>query len=270
MSSSSSSRRQWPLAAASRGGGESERLVAALARCALLSGIPVEQLEEVAAVCATATIAAQEHVFAEGDPCGGLWVIAAGRVRLYHSDSQGRQQVVSFRGPSDLLELAPALDGRAYSASALTLEECDLVYVSRATLASLGQRFPVTIRNTLEQLCTEVRQRDIATAIASLRDARGRVICTLVEMANQYGVRTEGGGVGIDFRLTRQDIADRSGVTLETSIRVLSDLQRRELVRTRAQSIEIVAIEGLRSLGECGECELDCSVFAKQRPRVPV
>ena len=89
-------------------------------------------------------------------------------------------------------------------------------------------------------------------------------------MADQYGVRTGDGGVSIDYRLTRQDIADRSGVTLETSIRVLSDLQRRGLVRTRAQCIEILEVERLRTLGECGECELDCSVFAKPRPRVLV
>lgn len=270
MTAPTSSRRQWSAPTASGGGGESERLVGVLAQCALLFGMPMDQLEEVASVCTTVSIAPQEHVFAEGDPCGGLWVIAEGRVRLYHADAQGRQQVVSFRGPSDLLELAPALDGRAYSASALTLEECDLVYVPRATLASLGERFPVTIRNTMSQLCMEVRQRDIATAIASLRNARGRVLCTLLFMADQYGVRTGDGGVSIDYRLTRQDIADRSGVTLETSIRVLSDLQRRGLVRTRAQCIEILEVERLRTLGECGECELDCSVFAKPRPRVLV
>ena len=240
-----------------------------LAQCPLLFDIPPDQLGEVAELCTVVVLLAQEHVFSEGEPCRGIWVIAQGRVRLYHADAQGRQQVVSFRGPHDPLELAPALDGRAHSASALAMDDCELVFVPRAAMVSLAQRFPVTIRNTLDQLCLELRQRDIATAIAALRDARGRVGCTVLQLARRYGARTEGGAVVIDYRLTRQDIADRSGVTLETSIRVLSELQRRGLLRTRAQYIEIVNVEALRTVCECAECELDCSVFAAPRPRLP-
>lgn len=243
------------------------RLVEVLANCPLLFDIPVSQLDDIAKVCTIVSVKAQEHAFLEGEPCRGIWVIAKGRVRLYHADAQGRQQVVSFRGPHYPLELAPALDGRPHTANAMAMEDCELVFVPRATMSALATKFPVTIRNMLDQLCLEVRQRDIAVAIASLRDARGRVGCTILQMARQYGSTTKCGTIAIDYRLTRQDIADRSGVTLETSIRVLSDLQRRALVSTRAQYIEILNLEGLRKLCECGECELDCSVFAKQRPR---
>ncbi len=242
-------------------------LVEVLANCPLLFDIPIAQLDEVAKDCSIVSVKAQEHAFLEGEPCRGIWVIARGRVRLYHADAQGRQQVVSFRGPNYPLELAPALDGRPHTANALAMEDCELVFMPRAAMSLLAVKFPITIRNTLDQLCLEVRQRDIAVAIASLRDARGRVGCTILQMARQYGVQTQCGTINIEYRLTRQDIADRSAVTLETSIRVLSDLQRRGLVRTRAQNIEILSLEGLRKLSECDECELDCSVFAKPRPR---
>ncbi len=243
------------------------RLVDALRACPLLFGMAEEDLEDIASMCSTATFEAQEQIFAEGEPSRGLWVLAEGRVRLYHADAEGRQHVVSFRGPHAPLELASALDGRPHSASAVALDACSLVFVPRATLTTLSRQYPITIRNVLDQLCLELRQRDIATAIASLRDARGRICCTLLQLGRQYGKR-ECDGIRIDYRLTRQDVADRSAVTLETAIRVLSDLQRKGIVRTQAQMIDILDLAGLEHSSECSDCELDCSVFATPQPRL--
>ena len=243
------------------------RLVDVLRSCPLLFGIDDDDLEQIASVCSVATFQPQEQIFAEGEPCRGLWVLAEGRVRLYHADAEGRQHVVSFRGQHAPLDLAPALDGRAHSAGAVALETCTLVFVPRATLVTLGRDYPITIRNVVDQLCVELRQRDIATAIASLRDARGRICCTLLMLAREYGARVPD-ALRIDYRLTRQDVADRSAVTLETAIRVLSDLQRKGIIRTQAQLIDIVDLPGLQHSSDCQECELDCSVFAQPQPRV--
>ena len=242
------------------------RLVEVLRACPLLFGIGDEDLADIASVCTTTAFQPQEQIFAEGEPCRGLWLLAEGRVRLYHADAEGRQHVVSFRGPHSPLDLAPALDGRAHSASAVALEACTLVFLPRPTLVTLSREYPITIRNVLDQLCVELRQRDIATAVASLRDARGRICCTLLQLARQYGLRMPD-SLRIDYRLTRQDVADRSAVTLETAIRVLSDLQRKGIVRTQAQVIEILDLAGLQHSSECQECELDCSIFANPQPR---
>ena len=240
-------------------------LVAVLERCPLLAGLDSREVAEVAALCRFHGFAAQTDVFVEGQRCDGLWVLATGRVRLYHSAADGRQHVVSFRGPSSALELGPALDRRTYTATATALEDSVLVFVPRPVISQLAQRYPVTVRNTIDQLCLELRQRDIATAVATLKDARGRIGCALLQLARQYGVDTTD-GLRIGFRLTRQDIADRSGVTIETAIRVLSDLQRQAILRTSAQMIEILDMGRLQDPTNCGECQFDCSVFGPGLP----
>ncbi len=241
---------------------ENKRLVSVLERCPLLAGLERREVEDIAALCRFQPFPAQADIFVEGQACDGLWVLASGRVRLYHSAADGRQHVVSFRGESSALELGPALDGRTYTATATALEDCVLVYVPKAVLSHLARNYPLTVRNTIEQLCLELRQRDIATAVATLKDARGRIGCTLLQLARQYGHRTPG-GVRIGFRLTRQDIADRSGGTIETAIRVLSDLQRQGVLRTQAQVIEILDVRRLQHPTNCGECQFDCSVFGQ-------
>jgi CRP-like cAMP-binding protein len=111
-------------------------------------------------------------------------------------------------------------------------------------------------------LCREVRQRDIVTAIGSLKDARGRIACCLLQLAREFGVR-EGQTIRIAYRLTRQDIADRAGVTIETAIRVLSEYQQQGIIRTQSQIIEILDVPRLQEPPQCGECQFDCSVFAR-------
>jgi CRP/FNR family transcriptional regulator len=238
-----------------------DRTVAALQRFPLVAGLTREEIAEIAAQCSLHRIPAHKRVFEEGERSKGLWVITAGRVRLHHLMADGRQHVVGFRAPTAALDLSSALDGRPYTATATTMDDAELVLVPRGLLQELGKLYPVTVRNAIDLLCLEVRQRDITTAIAVLKDARGRIGCALLQLARQFG-RKQGGVLRIDYRLTRQDIADRSGVTVETAIRVMSDMQQRGVLRTESQVIEILEMEHVRDSASCEDCQFECSVFA--------
>ena len=252
-----------PGRAASQG---HERTVAALERCPLVAGLSRDEIEEILSRSTVQYFAAHRRVFDEGDRSRGAWIVADGRVRLHHLMADGRQHVGGFRAAGAALELTSALDGRPYMSTATTLEPSELVLVPSVVVSDLARHYPITIRNAIEQLCLEVRQRDITTAIASMKDARGRVGCTLLWLARQFGV-TEDKKIRIDYRLTRQDIADRSGVTIETAIRVMSDLQQRGIIKTQSQIIEILDIEKVRDPTRCEECQFDCSVFASAHPQ---
>ncbi|MBE7519458.1 MAG: Crp/Fnr family transcriptional regulator [Thermoflexaceae bacterium] len=229
--------------------------------CPLVFGLDDAGLEEVASLCTMVTFDAREQLFAEGEIDNVLWILMTGRVRLYHSDPEGRQLVVGFPAPHIPLDLA-ALDGRPHTVGATALEFCRVLLISQAARVIIARRFPATVVNTMRQLSRDLRQRDISHTVLSFRSARGRICCTLVQLAEQYGVR-QSTGVKINFRLTRQDLADRSGVTLETSIRVVSDLQRRGVIATKSRVIEIIDSGELEEWSGCRECELDCTVFAK-------
>ena len=241
------------------------RVLAALSRCPLLAGLTPEELNGVADRCGWSAFEARTDVFVEAQPCDRLWILESGRVRLYQSGPDGRQQVVGFPSPGAALELGPALDGRPYATTSTTLEPSALIFLPRAALGALSRRYPDTVRNAIDQLCLELRQRSILGAIAALKDARERVHCTLVQLAYQYGKRANG-GVRIEYKLTRQDIADRAGITLETAIRIMSELQHRGVVRTESQIVELLDVKALRDTAECADCQLDCSLFGPYRP----
>lgn len=237
------------------------RTLAALKLSPLVAGLSAQEVEQIASHCSLYRIAPHRRVFEAGDRSKGLWVLTSGRIRLHHMMADGRQHIVGFRAPPNTLDLSSALDGRPYSASATTIDESELVLVPRSELSELGRRYPLVIRNAIDLLCLEVRQRDIATAIAALKDARGRIGCALLQLARQFGV-AEGSACRIDYRLTRQDIADRAGVTVETAIRVMSDLQHRGIIRTESQVIEILDVAQIDMGAGCEDCQFECSVFA--------
>jgi len=233
-----------------------------LGMCALFAGLSRDDLEAMGRHTQHQQFPAQKDVFTEGERCDGLWVVDSGRLRLYHTSVEGRQQVLGFRSAGAALELGPALDGRPFTVSATSHEGASLVFLPRAALLDIS-RHPPMARNIIDQLCIELRQLDIATAVATLKDARRRVYCAILRLAQQFGLRTTSGSIRIDYRLTRRDVADVSGVTLETAIRVLSDLQRRSIVRTRSQVIEILDLEGLEHPSACADCQLSCGIVDK-------
>jgi CRP-like cAMP-binding protein len=235
--------------------------VQSLRECTIVDGLSQEEIAAIAAQCTFHRVDAHQNLFEEGDESEGLWILLEGRFRIHHEMADGRQQVVGFRAPTAALELSSALDGRPNMATATALEPAVVMLVPRPALRALSQNYPATVRNVINLLCLEVRQRDIVNAIGSLKDARGRVACSLLQLARQFGKRN-GDATTIAYRLTRQDIADRSGMTIETAIRVLSEFQQQDIIRTRAQIIEILDKERLQDLPRCAQCQFDCSVFS--------
>jgi len=238
------------------------QIIDVLKRCPLTFGIDEGSLEEFVPLCGLLTFKRHDQIFAEGEPSRGLWVLVHGRVRLFHSDAEGRQVLIGFPEPYSPIDLPAALDRGPHTVCAVTLERSQVLFFSLGALVQLAARFPDTRRNALRELCRDLRQRDISHAVSALRDARGRICCTLLQLVKQYGIPRLS-EVAIDYRLNRQDVADRSCVALETASRVMSELQRGGLLETRSHRIYILNQAAIQAYSECRHCEMDCSVFAK-------
>lgn len=239
------------------------RVSVALRKCALVSGLDDTEVASIAARTSIQRVGANRRLFEEGEDCRGLWIVTAGRVRLLHLMADGRQHAVGFHAPTTPLDLGAALDGRPYMTTAVTLVESEVVLVPKPLLNELARDYPVTIRNAITQLCLEVRERDITAAIAALKDARGRIGCSLLQLARQFGI-SENSTIRIAYPFTRQHIADRSGVTVETAIRVMSEMQQQGIISTDNQIITIHDLKNIRESINCEGCQFECSVFAER------
>src|SRR5690348_1093876 len=78
-----------------------------------------------------------ELIFSEGEPCAGLWVIEAGRVRIFKSSPAGREQVLAIEAPGNSVAELPVFDGGNYPASAAAVDSTTLLFVSKQEFHSL-------------------------------------------------------------------------------------------------------------------------------------
>lgn len=200
-----------------------------------------------------------EQLFAEGEAAAGLWFVTAGRVRLSRRDTRGREIVTAFQGPGAALDLAAALDGHAHSATAVATDATELLFVSRAQLVTMLDD-PALRARLYGLIGREMRQRDVLMRVLYTKKAQARVYCSLLHLAQCFGIG-EGGAAAISGALRRQDIADLTGIRIETAIRIMSDLEKRDIIHTANQEIRLLDREQLMVLNGCLTCRCDCSVF---------
>lgn len=223
----------------------------------LFVGVDPRAVTEVASECAIVPVDAHHTLFEEGGQCVGLWILAKGRMRLFHADPDGRQLVLKFCKAGEAVQLSAAIDGGSHGLTGTTLEHSILMLVPGRVLRETMQSQPAFARNVVDALCLMLRRVNVGATTREFLNTASRIRCALMQFAYLYGVPSRD-GVSIDYRLTRQDIADYVGVTIETAIRAVSQMQREGSVATHSAMIEIRDVATFAEAAGCGSCQFDC------------
>jgi CRP-like cAMP-binding protein len=155
------------------------------------------------------------EIFGENEPADYLYKVVSGSVRTYKILSDGRRQVGGFYLPGDLFGLEFA-DEHTLSAEAIS--DAKVLVVKRSTLTALAGHDALVAQQlfnlTGRELC-RVQDR----ILLLVKSAQERVASFLLEMAERVS------GNSIDLPMSRQDIADYLGLTIETVSRTLTSLE---------------------------------------------
>jgi CRP/FNR family cyclic AMP-dependent transcriptional regulator len=155
-------------------------------------------------------------VVTEGDHTDGLYVILAGRVKVYVADPDGRELVLGEMGGGEYFG-EMVLDGGPRSASIQTLEKTRFAVVDRASFVAHLNANPAFAHRMVRNLIRRVRKLTANVKSLAMLDVYGRVARLLLEMAGEEGV--------VQGRLTHQQIASRIGSSREMVSRIMKDLQ---------------------------------------------
>jgi CRP/FNR family cyclic AMP-dependent transcriptional regulator len=155
----------------------------------------------------------------EGDGADSLFILLAGRVKVYSTNADGKEVVITTHSAGEYVgELA--LDGGVRSASVMTLEPTTCSVVSGASLREFIAAYPDFAAHLIRKLIRRVRQATESVKSLALEDVYARVIRLLADLSDPG----EGGKRRLRERLTQQDIADRVGASREMVSRILKDL----------------------------------------------
>jgi CRP/FNR family cyclic AMP-dependent transcriptional regulator len=196
--------------------------------------LPAPLIEKMAALATTRTFGKNAIIVSEGDETDSLYIVLAGRAKVFVADENGREVQLNQIGPGEYFGEV-TLDGGPRSASVMALEECRCAVVKRAELSAFLERNPEFARHLVRKLAHRVRLLTESVRSLALMDVYGRVARLLLELAEERD-----GRLVVEESLTHRDIASRVGASREMISRIFSDLTDGGYVRKEDRHLIIM------------------------------
>jgi CRP/FNR family transcriptional regulator, anaerobic regulatory protein len=188
-----------------------------------------------------------ELLFAEGDEAKGVYEVVSGMLRLIKLLPDGRRQITGFLSAGHLVGLAPERV-HVYTAEAVT--EVTLCRYGRAAFERLIDDVPGFAKRLLAIASDELRASQDQILLLGRKTAAEKIASFLLQMAEQQNADH---AREIDLPMTRSDIADYLGVTIETVSRTLTKLKQDGLIAfltpTRIEIRDCARLEKLAAAG---------------------
>jgi CRP-like cAMP-binding protein len=218
-----------------------------LEKISLFKNLSDEELKELGAYLSAASYKKKETIFSEGEPPDWFYIVSAGKVKITKISHEGKEIILEVISPTDIFGGVAVLKNFPYPANAVAMEDTEVIKISRKNLMRLVDRFPNLMYCIALQLGDRMKSSYDSLKNIALERVEARIAALLLKLAGKVGVETRD-GLLIDMRLTKQDVADMVGTTVETSIRTFSKFKKEGLVVDADGKIVIKDREGLAAL----------------------
>ena len=208
-----------------------QALLERLAAFPLFSRLPAVGLAELIGSAEPRVVQQSEAVLRQGEASESLFVVLSGRLKMVRSLSNGRSVLLALFGPGDLVGIAAGLGGSPSDSRVEALENSLCLEVRRQHLLDSMTRRPQLLGELLPVLTARVAECGNCVIEGTFYRVEPRFARLFLRLAESVG-QPRDQGTFIPVRLSRQDLADMAGTTIETSIRVLSRWGKEGLVET--------------------------------------
>jgi CRP/FNR family transcriptional regulator len=214
-------------------------LAGALRAAPLFSGLPPEDLAQVAAVASFRRFGRNETIFREGDRADGFYVVASGKAKVFKLSADGKEQVLHLLEPGQSFAEGVIFEGGAYPAHAATVTEAALVFLPKQGVVSLLEKSPRLAIRMLASLSKWLRRMTDLVDDLSLKDVETRFTWFVSEELRARGIPLADGAV-YELAFSKTLLASRLGTVPETFSRTLKKLQEEGAIRVQGKRIKIL------------------------------
>ena len=214
-----------------------------LKQTVLFSALDENELQKVAAFSIERKVNAGETIIWEGDPPDWLYVAAKGKVKVLKHASSGKELILAIFTQGNVFGEVAVFDGIPYPASAIAQVDSTVLGIKKTDLLSFLSRNPSVALKIINLMGGRIRD-----AHDRLRDMAGEKVDQRISNA----LLMISAKIGPIIPFTRQEIADMTGITTETVIRVTTRLKEQGIISTIRGEITIIDEDNLRLFGEGG------------------
>jgi len=204
----------------------------------------IEKLDKI--VQRSRPIQAGEHLYRSGDPFKSLYAVRSGSIKAYLIDDQGVEQVTGFYLPGEVL----GFDGIAntvHSCDTVALETSSVCEMPFERLEELTLAIPGLQHHFFQLMGKQIETDHQMMLTLSKKNAEGRIATLLLSLSRRYGSRNLSRSA-MRLPMSRMDIGNFLGLTIETVSRTFSRLNKDEVISVEGREIVIKDHERLEQL----------------------
>ena len=215
-----------------------------LAAAGLFRGVGPEAAEALTQSLTESEYSRGETVFVEGEQGDTLFIVLTGKVKIGRRAADGRENMLSVMGPSDMFGELSLFDPGPRTATATVLTDARLASLAHSSLRPWLNDRPEIAEQLLRVLARRLRRTNDALADLIFTDVPGRVAKALLGLAERFGTQ-EGDGVRVHHDLTQEELAQLVGASRETVNKALADFSSRGWMRVDSRAVTILDADRL-------------------------
>ncbi len=187
-----------------------------------------------------------QHLYREGDEFQSVYAVRSGALKAYRSTDDGREQVTGFYFPGEILGF-DGISNNTHASSAKALETAAICEIPFASLEKLSSLMPNLQRHFFQLMSREITEDQQLITLLSKNSADERVAALMLSISTR-NARRKLSATNFRLPMSRVDIGNYLGLTVETVSRVLSRMQKLAILQVDNKEIEILDPTGLRRM----------------------
>jgi CRP-like cAMP-binding protein len=186
----------------------------------------------------------KSEIFREGDFPLYLFYIEKGRIKTYKTNEDGKELIINLHNEGDFFGYVNLMRENSYMESAAALEDCEITLIPKSEFFKLIHQNRQVSQKFIKMLSDNIKENEDQLLKLAYNSVRKRVSECLIKFFDQNEDRQPVNGL----KISREDLSNMAGTSIETAIRTLSDFKDEKLIEISSGKIKILALEKLRSL----------------------
>jgi CRP/FNR family transcriptional regulator len=227
-----------------------KNIIDIISQAPLFSGLPEDQLIKIRQIAIDKFYDKGKTVFLEGDDCNGFYIVAAGKVKIYKVSFEGKEHILHIYGPGNPFGEVPVFSGQKFPANAQTILKSHLLFFPRTAFVDLVSNNPSLSLNMLAILSVRLRQFTVQIENLSLKEVPGRLASYLIYLSDEQKT-----GNLVSLTISKGQLASLLGTIPETLSRILTKMNKQNLIEVSGRNIKLLNRSGLEELAEHGKLQ---------------
>ncbi len=181
-------------------------------------------------------------IFNEGNKPAGVYCINKGKIKIYQTGEEGKEQILRLAKEGDVLGYRALISGEIYSGTAAVMEDATVCFIPKRTFFEFLHTNSDLSTKMMQLLSHDLREAESRLTGLAQKPVRERMAEALIMLNEFYGIDNDG---AINASISREDIANIVGTATETTIRILSDFKSEKLIELAGKKIKINNHKGL-------------------------